>query len=189
MHTIEPFYSWLNIYNSSEDSKSPFYDRKYSDFECTNTIYDHYIHPQWDEIGSSTLFVKLLFVDYKKGFCVIEMMGEWNDVLHNDIMCLKRNLIEVLNENSINKFILIGENILNFHSGDDDYYLEWVDEIEDGWIVGLNFRNHVIREFTDANLDYYIGFGGKFDCFNWRGLPPHQLVGKINEMIIKRLNP
>ena len=188
MHTIEPYYSWQSLYISSEDKLSPFYNREYSEFECTNVIYDHYIHPQWDEIGSSTLFVKLLFVDYKNGFCIIEMIGEWNDILHNDIMYLKRNLIEVLSENDINKFILIGENVLNFHSGDDDYYLEWIDEIEEGWIVGLNFRDHVIKEFIDADIDYYIGFGGKFDEFNWRGYTPIQLAGEIDEMMIKRLN-
>ncbi len=50
----------------------------------------------------------------------------------------------------------------------NDYYEEWVDENEDGWIIGLNFRDHVIREFSDANIDYYIAFGGRFDSFNWR---------------------
>ncbi|MCD4774334.1 MAG: hypothetical protein K8R41_13225 [Bacteroidales bacterium] len=189
MHTIEPFYSWRNLYIASNDKSSPFFNREYNAMECTNVIYDHYIHPQWDNIGSLTLFIKILFADYENSFCVIEMMGEWNDVLHNDIMHFKRNIIEYLIENGINKFIIIGENILNFHSGDDDYYIEWVDEIEDGWIVGLNFRDHVIREFVDANLDYYIGFGGKFNDFNWRGFAPHQLANKIDEMIIKRLNP
>ena len=189
MHTIEPFYSWRNLYIASEDKSSPFFGREYSEVECTHAIYNHLIHPQWDDIGSSTLFIKILYANYKDGFCVIEMMGEWNDILYNDIMCLKRNVIEDLLEKGIEKFIIIGENILNFHSGDDDYYVEWVDDIEDGWIVGLNFRDHVIREFVDANLDYYIGFGGKFNDFNWRGCTPLQLASKIDELIVKRLNP
>ena len=121
--------------------------------------------------------------------CIIEMIGEWNDALHNDIMYLKRNVIEILMENGINKFILIGENVLNFHSDDQDYYQEWFDEIEEGWIVGLNFREHVINEFRDCNLDYYIAFGGRFNEFSWRTDDPHQLFLKIEGMIMKRLNP
>ena len=46
----------------------------------------------------------------------------------------------------INKYILIGENILNFHYSDDSYYEEWFDDNGDnGWIVLLNFREHVLK--------------------------------------------
>jgi len=89
----------------------------------------------------------------------------------------------------VNKFILIGENVFNFHPLEDDYYQEWFDDIEDGWIVGLNFRPHVIREFKHARLDYYISFGGKFDDFNWRGFNPNQLFIAIEQQMIRRLNP
>ncbi len=98
MHTIEPHYSWRDFYIASEDENSPFYGREYSEFEFTHSIYDHYIHPQWDSIGSSTLFIKILYANYEEGFCIIELMGEWNDCLHNDIMYLKRNIIEQFTE-------------------------------------------------------------------------------------------
>jgi len=189
MHFIEPYYTWRHLYIASEDERSPFYGRDYSEFEFTHAIYDYCIHPQWDEMGSSTLYLKILYANYEDGYCIIEMIGEWNDVLHNDIMYLKRNVIEILMENGINKFILIGENVLNFHSDDPDYYQEWFDEIEEGWIVGLNFREHVINEFRDCNLDYYIAFGGRFNEFSWRTDDPHQLFLKIEGMIMKRLNP
>jgi hypothetical protein len=58
-------------------------------------VYDHVIHPQWDNFGS-TLYLKLLFADYDEGYVIIELIGEWNDLLHNDIMFLKRNIIEPL---------------------------------------------------------------------------------------------
>jgi hypothetical protein len=189
MHDIEPFYSWRHLYIAEEDHRSPFYGREYSEFEFIHAIYDHFIHPQWDEMGSATLYLKVLFVNYESGFCIIELLGEWNDTLYNDIMYLKRNVAEKMIDNGISKFILIGENVLNFHSADNDYYQEWFDDIEDGWIVGLNFRNHVIREFNNANLDYYIAFGGKFDHFNWRGYDPNQLFQAIESQMIKRLNP
>jgi len=189
MQNIEPYYSWRHIYIASEDELSPFYGREYSEFTYKHAIYNHYIHPQWDEIGSSTLYIKVLYAEYNTGYCIIEMMGEWNDALHNDIMYLKRNIAEPLMECGINKFILIGENILNFHSGDNDYYQEWSDELDEGWIIGLNFREHVINEFSAANLDYYIAFGGRFNSFAWRIQDPMRLCEKINELIIKRLNP
>ncbi len=188
MHTIEPFYLWRNIYIASEDENSPFFGRIYSEFKFTNTIYDHYIHPQWDEIGSETLYIKILFANYNVGYCIIEMFGEWNDAINNDIMYFKRNIIEPIEYNGINKFILIGENILNFHSSDESYYQEWFENLEDGWIVSLNFREHVIAEFENENIDYYIAFGGKFNVINWRSYLPDQLYEIVNGIIIKRLS-
>lgn len=187
MHTIEPYYSWRDFYVASEDERSPFYRREYSEFEFTNAIYNHCIHPQWDEVGSQTLFIKILFTNYDHGYTIIEMLGEWNDLLYNDIMFLKRNVIEVMQENGINKFILVGENILNFHADGSEYYEEWSDDNDEGWIIGINFREHVIQEFTNSNIDYYIAFGGRFNSFNWRVYQPLQLCQKIDELFTKRL--
>ncbi|MEO0405134.1 MAG: hypothetical protein AAF193_09715, partial [Bacteroidota bacterium] len=131
MHNIEPYYRWLDLYDGKEDEYSPFYLKEYSEFVYSERLYDHYIHPQWDNIGSSTLFIKVLFADYIHNYAVIEMMGEWNDCLHNDIMIFKRNIIEHFMNRGISKFILIGENVLNFHTSDDCYYEEWFDEVED----------------------------------------------------------
>ncbi|HPE33178.1 MAG: hypothetical protein EOM06_00770 [Sphingobacteriia bacterium] len=187
MHDIEPYYSWRHLYISSEDERSPLYNRQYSEIEFTNAIYDHLIHPQWDEMGSATLYLKILYVNYPGGYAILEMMGEWNDCLYNDIMYLKRNIIESMIEEGINKFILIGENVLNFHASEDDYYQEWFDEIEDGWIAAINFRPHVLDEFTRANIDFYIAFGGQFDMVDWRTMSPTQFFNRINQLITKRL--
>ena len=189
MHDIEPYYSWRHLYIASEDRRSPFYNTVYSEFEFTHAVYNYLIHPQWDEMGSATLYLKILYVNYEAGFAIIEFIGEWNDAINNDIMYLKRNIADVLISHGIVKFILIGENILNFHALDDDYYQEWFEDIEDGWIVALNFRDHVIREFKRANLDYYMAFGGRFDNFNWRGFEPNQLFLVIEAQMMKRLNP
>ena len=122
MHSIEPYYNWRDEYIAEEDERSPFYGREYSEFEYTNSIYDHLIHPQWDEFGSPTLLMKILYADYERGFAIMEFIGEWNDCLHNDIMFLKRDIADELMHEGINKFILIGENVLNFHYSDDSYY-------------------------------------------------------------------
>jgi hypothetical protein len=95
VHTIEPYYNWRGIYIASEDPQSPFYEREYSEFEFTDAIYNYCIHPQWDSIESPTLFIKILYCDYDDGVGIIELFGEWNDVLENDIMLLKRNVLEL----------------------------------------------------------------------------------------------
>ncbi len=187
MQDLEPYYNWRHIYIASEDERSPFYEREYSEFEYTNTIYNFFIHPQWDDIDSPTLFIKILAVDYELGFAVIELIGEWNDCINNDIMILKRDIIEKIMVHGVNKFILIGENVLNFHSSDDCYYEEWFEEVEDGWIAFLNFREHVLKEFTQANIDYYIVSGGKLNDVAWRTSTPQVLFEKIELFIQKRL--
>jgi len=187
MHDIEPHYSWRHLYVAADDERSPFYNRNYSEFEFSQAIYNYFIHPQWDEIGSSTLYLKILYTDYNDGFVIIEMIGEWNDCLHNDIMYLKRNIIELLIAEGINKFILIGENVMTCFASEDDYYQEWFDEIEDGWIAAINFRDHVIKEFTDAGIDYFIAFGGPLDTLDWRTFSPKHLFEKINSVMTKRL--
>jgi hypothetical protein len=189
MHAIEPHYAWRHHYVAEEDERSPLYGREYSELYFTHAIYNYLIHPQWDEIGSPTLFIKVLFADYDEGYCIIEMIGEWNDCLHNDIMFLKRNIIEPMVEAGLNKFILIGENVLNFHSSDDCYYEEWFDELGDGWIAAINFREFVIREFEQANIDYYIAFGKDLIDLSWRKFTPVQLCELIDRRMMKRLNP
>ena len=187
MQDIEPFYNWRGIYSAEEDERSPFYQREHSEFVYTNTIYNFYIHPQWDEFGSSTLYLKVLFADYEQNFAVIEFIGEWNDCLNNDIMFLKREIIEPMISSGISKFILIGENVLNFHASDDCYYEEWFQEVDDGWITALNFRSHVLKEFEKNNIDYFIAAGGELDEMNWRSFNPYQLLERVERIISHRL--
>lgn len=188
MHSLEPYYSWRNLYSSEDDPRSPFFGVEHSEFYFTDKVYDHYIHPQWDSMGSSTLFLKILFVDYDDGYVFIELIGEWNDTLHNDIMYLKREIVDRLTDEGVNKFILIGENVLNFHSSDDCYYEEWFDDIEDGWIAMINFREHVLEEFKAANVDSYFVLGGNINELSWRTYRPLQLFQKVEMYVSKRLN-
>lgn len=188
MHTIEPYYYWTSLYNASEDARSPLYGREYHDSLCTNTVYNYYIHPQWDEMGSSTLYLKILYANYDLKFCVIELMGEWNDCLYNDIMYLKRNIAEPLIDEGINKFILIGENVLNYHAAENDYYQEWCDDVEDGWIAMLNLRDHVMKEFATIFVENYVAMGGQLSNVNWRPLSPEQLLYAVDSLLVKRLH-
>jgi hypothetical protein len=189
MHDLEPYYNWRGLYIASEDPYSPFYEREYSEFEFTDKIYNHYIHPQWDSFGSQTLFMKILFVDYEDGYAIMEFIGEWNDLLYNDIMLLKREIIELLMRHGISKYILLGENVLNFHSSDDCYYEEWFEEVndEDGWIAIVNLRDHVLEDFQSANIDSYFVLGGTLNDTRWRTHSPHQFFQQIQSQVMKRL--
>jgi len=175
------------LYIASEDSLSPFYDREYSEFEFTDRIYNFLIHPQWDNIGSRTLFAKILFVDYDEGYAIMEFIGEWNDAIENDIMTLKRNVIEEMMLHGINKFILIGENVLNFHYSDDCYYEEWFDEVEEGWIALVNFHDHVISEFEKARVDHYFVMGGDLEDIEWRTSTPSQFYERVDDLVQRRI--
>jgi hypothetical protein len=188
MHEIEPYYRWRDDYIAAEDALSPFFDTQYNEFTFDKQIYNYLIHPQWDCFGSQTLYLKILFVDYESQYAIIEFIGEWNDAINNDIMLLKREILETIIAQGITKFILIGENVLNFHSSDDCYYEEWFQDVEDGWIAGINFRQHVIDEFKTNNIDYYINFDGILNDLNWRQLKPAQLFLLIENQILKRLN-
>lgn len=186
MHEIEPFYNWRHIYTSEEDPKSPFYGRVYSEFEYSQTVYNYYIHPQWDDFGSRTLYLKVIYTDYELNFAVIEMIGEWNDAIENDIMTLKRDVIDIMEKEGINKFILITENVLNFHSSDREYYEEWYEDVSDenGWIVSLNMPEATQHDFKKKKLNYYIEL---MDIPNWRIYKPYHLFRLIDNQLNNRL--
>jgi hypothetical protein len=180
MHDLEPFYNWQYIYVSEEDERSPFYGIEHSEFEYTDAIYNFYIHPQWDYFGSRTLYMKILMADYEEGYAIIEMIGEWNDAVENDIMTLKREVLENLMDEGIYKFILIAENVLNFHSAEKDYYEELHEELSDagGWAVCLNMPESSQYDFIRTKLDQFIEL---IEIENWRVYKPYHLFKKIDE--------
>ncbi len=186
MHDIEPFYNWRHIYIADEDKKSPFYRRTYSEFEFTQTVYNYYIHPQWDDFGSRTLYLKIIYVDYELNFAIIELIGEWNDAIENDIMQLKRDVIDQLFQEKISKYILITENVLNFHSSDKEYYEEWFEQVtdEEGWIVALNMPEATQYDFKRKKLNYFIEL---MQLENWRVYKPYHLFRKIDDELSKRI--
>lgn len=186
MQDIEPFYNWRHIYISEEDQRSPFFGRTYSEFEFSLTVYNYYIHPQWDDFGSRTLYLKVLLADYEEGYAVIEMIGEWNDAIENDIMELKREVLEKFMDEGIYKFILVGENVLNFHSDGRDYYEELHEELmeENGWAVCLNMPEQTQYDFKHARLNRFIEL---MELDHWRTYKPFHLFKKIDGLIQGRL--
>ena len=178
MHDIEPYYKWRDHYVASEDSNSPFHGRMYDEFVFKKKVYNYFIHPQWDEFGSPTLYMKILFVDYDERFAIIELIGEWNDTLNNDVMYLKREVIDDLARFDIDKYVLICENVLNFHGSDNCYYEEWFDDIKEsnGWMCFLNTNKHVEEEMVLTMIHHYVGIGGALNDVNWRRYKPKQLV-------------
>lgn len=187
MHLLEPFFLWRGEYVAEEDPKSPFFEKTYNEIGFEHNIYNYVIHPQWDFMGSSTLFIKLLYVDYQDSVAIFECLGEWNDAIENDIMILKREVVDSLTNQGVTKFIVIMENVLNFHYSDDCYYEEWFDDAEDGWIALVNMHDHVQKEFKKIRLDQYLAMGGELDELEWRTYKPHHLVEKVNQIVNYRL--
>lgn len=185
MHNLEPFYNWRDYYIAEEDPKSPFFGRAYSEFTYSDKIYNHYIHPQWDDINSPTLYIKLIFADYLNGFAIIELIGEWNDAINNDIMTLKRDIVDHLSLEGIHKYILIGENILNMHTSDDCYYEEWYEDTldNDGWVCLINFRDHILKEMDTLYLNNYLHYPEELQEFHWRKYKPLQLFNSIENIL------
>lgn len=188
MHDIEPYYHWLEYYSAAEDKQSPFYGRKYDEFSFTKKIYNYFIHPQWDEFGSNTLYMKILYADYAEGFAIIELIGEWNDCLTNDVMFLKRHIADHLIDHGVHKFILLCEHVLNFHGSDDCYYEEWFDDIkeEEGWVCLVNTLDHVSVEMNSFHVNYYVSYGEPFNHINWRKMTPQTLFLTVDQLIHKQ---
>ncbi len=187
MHLLEPYFNWRHLYAAEEDPNSPFFGQTYSEFQFTQTVYNYYIHPQWDDFGSSTLYLKLLFTDYELGYAIIELIGEWNDAIENDIMTLKRDLIDTMISKGVYKYILIGENVLNFHSSDDSYYEEWYEDVSDenGWIVLLNLPEQSRYDMQKVRLGKYLEM---MDLPQWRTFTPMNLYTLVDNFILQRLS-
>ena len=186
MHNIEPYYKWRELYISSEDERSPFYGVTYNEFTFTQKIYNYFIHPQWDNMGSATLYLKIIFIDYIEGYSIIELIGEWNDAVGNDIMFLKRKIADILIAQGINKFILMCDNVLNFHGDDDCYYEEWKEDVADdnGWIFLVNLQDHVYREMTNSMLQHYVYLGDDMEeDWPWQSYRPRAIYNYIRQQV------
>ncbi len=187
MHQLEPYYHWRTYYEPEEDQCSPFFEAENAYHKRAKYIYNFVLNPEWEDFGSSTLYLKILFADYHQGFAIIELIGEWNDCLHNDVMYFKRDVIEPLIAEGIRHFILIGENVLNFHASDDCYYEEWFEESVEkgGWIAAINFRDHVRQEMDTVDIPRYFLMNG--ELINWRTFTPWQFYELVDAAATRRL--
>ena len=175
------------MYTAEEDEFSPFYRRTYSEFEFSHTVYNYYIHPQWDDFFFFFLYMKILFVDYEEGYVIIELLGEWNDAIENDIMTLRRDITDILFLKGISKYIFIAENVLNFHSSDDSYYEEWREQLEEakGWVIILNMPAQSQYDFKQARLTNYVEL---VDFPQWRTLKPEIIFQQMEDFMSRRIN-
>ena len=116
---------------------------------------------------------------------MIELVGEWNDCIGNDIMFLKRDVVDHLIKKRINKFVLLCDNVLNYHGDDDCYYEEWYDDVKDdgGWICVINSYDHVLKEMEKYRLYYYMSMGQQYNEMTWRAQKPDFIVQAIEELM------
>jgi hypothetical protein len=87
-------------------------------------------------------------------------------------------VINPLLEVGISKFIFITENVLNFHSGDYEYYEEWRDEISEdaGFIVWLNLPEQSQYDFNRSKIKQFVQI---FEILDWRTGKPSLLLTKV----------
>jgi hypothetical protein len=99
-------------------------------------------------------------------------------------MQLKRSIIDPLIDKGIYKFILISENVMNFHSSDDAYYEEWYDDIKDegGWIAAIDMPQQTQYDFTRSHIDKYVKL---FEHPNWRTFQPQHLFHLIDNQMLR----
>ena len=187
MHDLEPYGRWLYLYDQSQDRLSNFYGQETPEMGY-HLLYDHVIHPDWRSMGSDTLYFKILYVDDSLGFSVIELIGEWNDLIGNDIMWLKRELIDPLLARGIDKYILMGENVLNYHGDEDSYYQEWAEESAEGWVIGIGFREHILDEWARLGFSRYFLFGEDWNDPMWRTRHPLQLYWAVSVRLFPGLD-
>jgi hypothetical protein len=130
------------------------------------------------------LYIKELYADYELSFVILELLGEWNDAVENDVMQLKREVIDPMIATGIYKFILITENVLNFHSSDEEYYLEWYDDIKDegGWIVAVNMPSQTQYDFRQTHIDRLVKMQ---EYPNWRTFQPQHFFQLVDNRMLR----
>ena len=115
------------------------------------------------------------------------MLFRSNDAIENDVMTLKREVVDKLLAQGINKFILIGENVLNFHSSDECYYEEWFEDVQEkgGWIVMLGLPEQSAYDFKRTGIHRFVEL---LELVDWRPFTPSNLFTKIDNLILHRLS-
>ena len=102
-------------------------------------------------------------------------------------MEMKRRLADPLNSQGIDKFLFLAYNLLNFHGGEEDYYAEWAEDCEAGWIVLLNARDHILQDLRTARLSPYLWAGERYRFSGWRIQDPLALCQAVDLLIQKQL--
>jgi MFS superfamily sulfate permease-like transporter len=102
-------------------------------------------------------------------------------------MILRREVTDKLFARGITKFILIAENVLNFHSSDDSYYENWREEVADegGWVVILNMPQQSQYDFKRARLTNYVQL---MDFEQWRTLKPELVFQQVDNTVMRLLD-
>lgn len=180
LRDIEPFYGWQHLYQTEKDTLSPFYEVTHSEFYYDRFVNGIPMHPQWEDFGSESLLCKIIYANYKVGFAIIELVGEWNDLFENDYKLFAENCLTYLVDNGIDKIVLICENVFHIYLQDDDYYDAMQEEMgEEGWICLLKPREEVVEEMTQYHILDYFFWSQILDEVNWRALNPLEILKRI----------
>jgi hypothetical protein len=184
---IEPYGGWKDFYDATTDPNCPFIDQYDNDELEPKQLYTFQIHPEWDSISSESLLVKILYVDYTQQYCVIELIGEWNDLHQNDFKLLLDQCLNVLLFHGIEKYIFICENVFHAYLQDADYYEAFCDEISNGWMCLVKARDELLSEIEQYHISPYFFWNPQLNQLAWRKLKPWQLFQLVEHSISKLL--
>lgn len=180
---IEPFYGWLPLYSHERDSNSPFHAVDHNLFQFDRSINRIPAHPLWDDFGSESLLVKILFANYQEGYAILELFGEWNDLYDNDFKLLSENCLALLVEHGITRFILICENVFHGYFESDDYYEAMQEQLEDGWLVAMRLRPGMQEEMMEYGINSYFFWSPLLDQLLWRKMKPAKLFREVSKRL------
>jgi hypothetical protein len=76
---------------------------------------------------------------------------------------------------------------LNAFPQEDDYYAEWIEDLAGGWIVGINFQQHVSDELLRYGMGLYLHLSPDLNNVNWKGKPPEVLFEAISRLLLRRI--
>jgi hypothetical protein len=79
------------------------------------------------------------------------------------------------------------ENVYNFHSDEDDYYMEFFEDLieYEGYVCMINCYDHVEKEMERARLQYYLRFGPHLNDIDWRIKSPQHVLKEIEKQMNK----
>jgi hypothetical protein len=185
---IEPFHGWLHIYNQANDRRNPFREVEHNAFHYDRFIYTYPAHPLWESIESESLLIKVLYANYRRGFAVIELLGEWNDLFQNDFKLLCENCLYPLLHAGITNFVLICDNVFNIYIQNDEYYADLYDMLEDGWICLLNPRPNIVDELHKWRVDGFFRLLYDANAIRWRKMKPWDLFYRADNLGLSALS-
>ena len=58
---------------------------------------------------------------------------------------------------------------------------------QEGWIVFLNFNQHVLNEYKTVGIDQYFLSGNGLENIEWRTQKPDKIINALDRFVQKKI--